>query len=280
MSMDSYIGNPPITETAGTRREWTPTDGQTTFTIQYAVGYLDVFVNGAKLASADFTATNGSSFTLNAAVTDQDLVAAIAWAKGDMVPTDDYYDKAEVDTLLSAVPKLVAQVDLTGRDMLNNPVVWALEDGHDYRVTISNHRSGVDDQEVSLQLGHAGGFFTGGTDYRWSGVSGATGSNGLAVGNATSGDSRFYLLNSLAGSVPVTSLVLDLFSHTLDSQSTQAQWVCKRHVTSASIKHEVRTMQGYLAPVSPATLTQAKLYSPDATAMTTGRVQVYRMPKL
>ena len=98
MSMDSYIGNPPITETAGTRREWTPTDGQTTFTIQYAVGYLDVFANGAKLASADFTATNGSSFTLNAAVTDQDHVAAIAWARGTISGIEEYADDSAAAT--------------------------------------------------------------------------------------------------------------------------------------------------------------------------------------
>ena len=89
--MDSYIGNSPISETAGTRSEWAPTNGQTTFTIQYAIGYLDVFVNGGKLASADFTATNGTSFTLNTAVTDQDHVAAIAWAKGKMAPVDEIF---------------------------------------------------------------------------------------------------------------------------------------------------------------------------------------------
>ncbi len=80
MSIDSYIGNRPITETAGTRREWLPAVGTDTFTVQYVPGYLDVFLNGDKLMSDDFTATNGTSFTLVAPTIADDTVAIIAWA--------------------------------------------------------------------------------------------------------------------------------------------------------------------------------------------------------
>jgi hypothetical protein len=45
---------------------FTATAAQTTFTIEggYTVGLIDVFINGVKLASADFTATNGTTVVL------------------------------------------------------------------------------------------------------------------------------------------------------------------------------------------------------------------------
>ena len=45
-------------------QEFTATAGQTTFSYNYTVGALDVFLNGIKLPSADFTASNGTSVVL------------------------------------------------------------------------------------------------------------------------------------------------------------------------------------------------------------------------
>jgi hypothetical protein len=58
--------------------DFTPTAGQTTFSIAYTVGYLDVFRNGVKLAAADVTATNGTTFTISACLT-TDVVQAISY---------------------------------------------------------------------------------------------------------------------------------------------------------------------------------------------------------
>jgi hypothetical protein len=44
----------------------------------YTVGYLDVFKNGVKLAAADVTATNGTTFTIAACLT-TDVVQAISY---------------------------------------------------------------------------------------------------------------------------------------------------------------------------------------------------------
>jgi hypothetical protein len=92
--MDSYIGNRPINEVAGYRTEVYATAGQTVFSVAYAVGYVDVFLNGVKLGADDFIATNGSTVTLAAPATANDLVAFIAWAKGEMVPKADFVLKA------------------------------------------------------------------------------------------------------------------------------------------------------------------------------------------
>jgi hypothetical protein len=46
---------------------YTSVSNQTEFSIGYTVGQVDVYVNGVKLASSDFTATNGTSVILDTA---------------------------------------------------------------------------------------------------------------------------------------------------------------------------------------------------------------------
>jgi hypothetical protein len=62
---------------AYTRTSFTATAGQTAFTVTYAVNYLQVYVNGVLLAPADYTATNGTSFTLAIAASAGDTVDAL-----------------------------------------------------------------------------------------------------------------------------------------------------------------------------------------------------------
>ena len=38
--------------------------GQTTFNLDYTVGYIDVFVNGVLTSTSEYTATNGTSIVL------------------------------------------------------------------------------------------------------------------------------------------------------------------------------------------------------------------------
>ena len=77
----SYIGNEPIVSATRTVTEVTATAGQTVFNANggYTVGYLDVFLNGSKLTTTDFTATNGSSITLTEAAQVGDIVRLEAW---------------------------------------------------------------------------------------------------------------------------------------------------------------------------------------------------------
>jgi hypothetical protein len=59
-----------------TRTDFTATLGQTTFVVSYPVGLIDVYRNGIKLATTDFTATNGTSFTLATGANSGDIVQA------------------------------------------------------------------------------------------------------------------------------------------------------------------------------------------------------------
>ena len=54
--------------------EFTATANQTSFSVAYGVGNISVYLNGSKLAAADYTATNGTSVALAAGATAGDLV--------------------------------------------------------------------------------------------------------------------------------------------------------------------------------------------------------------
>jgi len=61
------------------RTVFTATAGQTTFSMSYVVGAVDVYRNGVKLAPADFTATNGTSIVLLNAATVGDTIEVISY---------------------------------------------------------------------------------------------------------------------------------------------------------------------------------------------------------
>ena len=69
---------------ATTTQDYTATAGQTVFTVTggYTVGQLAVFYNGSKLASNEFTATDGSTFTLATACQVNDIVQAVVSVTG------------------------------------------------------------------------------------------------------------------------------------------------------------------------------------------------------
>ena len=62
---------------AYSRTTFTATAGQTAFTVTYAVGYLQIYVNGVLLTGADYTATSGTGFTLGVACAVGDIVEAL-----------------------------------------------------------------------------------------------------------------------------------------------------------------------------------------------------------
>jgi hypothetical protein len=65
-------------------QDFTATAAQTTFTVTggYTVGQLAVFYNGSKLAAAEYTATNGTTFVLATACQANDIVQAVVSVTG------------------------------------------------------------------------------------------------------------------------------------------------------------------------------------------------------
>ena len=62
-----------------TKKTYTATAGQTTFSAPYNIGYVDVYLNGIKLSEADFTGTNGTS-----------IILAVGCEAGDVVQISGY----------------------------------------------------------------------------------------------------------------------------------------------------------------------------------------------
>lgn len=75
----NYTSSIAALPTSRNLQDFTATSGQTTFTVTngYIVGLIDVFVNGSKLTSSEFTATNGTTFVLTVASTVGDQVQSI-----------------------------------------------------------------------------------------------------------------------------------------------------------------------------------------------------------
>lgn len=69
-----------------TKSTFTATAGQTTFVVSYTVGYLEVYLNGAKLSTSDYTATSGTSVVLSVGATLNDLLEVIAWQVSGLTP--------------------------------------------------------------------------------------------------------------------------------------------------------------------------------------------------
>ena len=94
-----YLGIPAsgVTTTAyRTVTDFTATAGQTSFsTPSYTVGYIDVYRNGVRLVSTDFTATTGTTVVLNNACT-----------SGDSVVTESFL----VSSVLNAIPATAGSV--------------------------------------------------------------------------------------------------------------------------------------------------------------------------
>lgn len=75
--MSGYIGNVPVPQAVEFRYEETATASQTDFSVGgHDVGYIDVYLNGIKLADADFT-DDGSTVTLTTGATNGDIFSAI-----------------------------------------------------------------------------------------------------------------------------------------------------------------------------------------------------------
>jgi len=65
---------------AYTRTSFTATGGQTTFSVTYTVGYVQVYLNGVLLNASDYTASNGTSIVLATAAGAGDIVETIAFS--------------------------------------------------------------------------------------------------------------------------------------------------------------------------------------------------------
>ena len=88
---------------AYTTTEFTATASQTTFTVDYTVGSVDVYLNGIRLADADYTATNGTTIVLGVAADLNDVLEVVAWSSFTPASVASAAQGALADTALQTV---------------------------------------------------------------------------------------------------------------------------------------------------------------------------------
>lgn len=86
ITLNQTTGNVTITAvgdesdpTTRTTSRFVATASQSSFTVSYNVGYVDVFLNGIKLDSTEYTATNGTSVSLTSAAAEDDIIEIVAF---------------------------------------------------------------------------------------------------------------------------------------------------------------------------------------------------------
>lgn len=62
----------------------TVVNGQSEYSVNYAVGHIDVFLNGSLLDPTDYTATNGTSIVLAESTKTDDTLTTIVWSLYDL----------------------------------------------------------------------------------------------------------------------------------------------------------------------------------------------------
>ena len=108
------------------RFEYTATASQTTFsgadsngnTLAYDAGYIDVYLNGVKLANADYTASSGNSVVLNTGASLNDILMVVAFGTFQLA-NFSITDANDVPALGSAGQALVVNSGGTALEFAN-----------------------------------------------------------------------------------------------------------------------------------------------------------------
>ena len=130
--MSGYIGTQPVPQATQTRDSFTATSGQTSFaTGGYTPNFLDVYLNGVKLAAADYTATNGSDVVLASGAATGDILEVVAYTTFEisgvtgLTPSIDDNGNATAITIDSNENVLVGTTSMTASDTSGTGMMYA-----------------------------------------------------------------------------------------------------------------------------------------------------------
>jgi hypothetical protein len=113
--MSGYIGTQPVPQSTQTRDSFTATSGQTSFaTGGYQSGYIDLYLNGIKLAAADYTATNNSDVVLAVGAATGDILEVVAYTAFNTANVTGAVDFTVTNNIV--VGGTVDGVDIAARD--------------------------------------------------------------------------------------------------------------------------------------------------------------------
>jgi len=192
-------------QNARTEYEFTTNGSTATYSATYTVGQVDVFYNGSKLSSGEFTATNGTSVTLAFTPPTGQMVEIIAWETGGGISNSrtltingTAYDLSANRSWTIDNASLGAQPQLNGTGFVKVSGTTVSYDNSTYLTTSS---------ALSTYMPLSGGIFTGTT--RMDGSGGTTPSITMIF---NSGINRLLApLLRLYGATNETSNYVELF---------------------------------------------------------------------
>lgn len=125
-SINGTTGLVSIPNTVKTNIRSVATDNQTTFNVNYTIGYLDVYLNGIKLDSTEFTATDGTSVVLTEGASENDVLEFITFsnvslASGPVVVDDTTTNSIRYLTHTNAVSGSISSIRVSSTKLTFNP---------------------------------------------------------------------------------------------------------------------------------------------------------------
>ena len=102
------------------------TNNQTSFTVNYTIGYLDVYLNGIKLDTTEFTATNGTSVILTEGASENDVLEFITFtnlslSSGLVVTDDTTTNSTRYLTHTEAISGGISSIRISSTELTFNP---------------------------------------------------------------------------------------------------------------------------------------------------------------
>jgi len=161
--MSGYIGTQPVPQATQHREAFTATASQTSFpTAGYTPQFVDVYLNGVKLAAADYTATNGSDIVLTAGAALNDILEYVAYTPFE-VANQTFTGTTTTDVLVatgnvgigtaspSAQLELSSATDYSGLKVSGtNHKLIAIETSTSNRQVLTSYKSGSHEYSIGL----------------------------------------------------------------------------------------------------------------------------------
>ena len=188
---------------ARTSQTFTATDGQTTFTFTYNVNFIDVYVNGVKLATSEFTATNGTSVVLDEACFAGDIVEVISF---NTTATGGGGSGGITDVVQDATPQLGGNLDLNSNSITGtgNVSISGIVTATSFVGGLTGNSSSATQLQTSRNIG--GVAFNGTSDINLPGVN-QTGTQSINTSGIVTASSLVGTGVSVVGVVTATSFV-------------------------------------------------------------------------
>jgi hypothetical protein len=164
--MAGYIGPQPVPQATQHRQSFVATANQTSFaTAGYTPQFLDLYLNGVKLAGEDYTATNGSDVVLATGAATGDILEYVAYTPFE-VANQTFTGTTSVDVLSVTGAAYIDEATAASADVAGSGQFWVKDDAPN--IAMFTDDAGTDfllnaDRTVVIGPGNGNDFKSGGS---------------------------------------------------------------------------------------------------------------------